>query len=109
MANFEILANASSHIDIPTGVTGASLSDFTFTTSIQSHLVASDGIGTLALSNYNADNGKITIGWTSGSTPDTPNFNNQNGQPFTRGTINYTGGGEGDPHITTLDGTKYTL
>lgn len=108
MANFEILAGNSSHTGIATGVTGASLSDFSFTTTIQSHDTSTDG-GTLALSNYDSATGTITISWSSGVTPNTPNFNGQTQTPYTKGTISQTGGGAGDPHITTLDGTKYTL
>lgn len=108
MANFEILEGSSSHSGIQTGVTDASLSDFTFTLTIQSHDSSTDG-GSLVLSNYNSSDGTITIGWSSGVTPSTPNFTGQTGTPYTKGSINYTGGGEGDPHITTLDGKKYTL
>jgi len=108
MANWEIPAGSSSDT-VDTGITGKELSDFTFTPTIQSHTSSTDG-GSLELANYNSSTGEITIRWTSGVTPNTPNFTGQTNTPYSKGTIALSGaGGSGDPHMRPIFGKDYTI
>lgn len=82
--------------------TGLTINDFYISPTVSSRPNSTDG-GTLELRNYNSSTGSITVGWTSGVTPDHGQF------PYARGRVYQNGQGGGDPHIRTFDGKNYTL